>query len=94
MVLDKTSLVNRIRDFIGDRDDDEAISFLEDVNDSVNDFTKDNADDWKKKYEDNDASWRKRYRDRFFNNDNEDDDIDKDIEDNKPLTFDSLFKKE
>lgn len=66
----KTSeeLLESIRTRIGDQTDDETISFLEDVTDTMNDLNSkaSGQEDWKKKYEDNDAEWRKKYTDRFF----------------------------
>ena len=57
---------------LGDRTDDEAISFLEDCKDTISS----DGDDWKTKYEAEveaknklDADWRKKYTDRFFDDD-------------------------
>lgn len=54
-----------IKNIIGDRNDDETLAFLEDLNDTVNQ-DKNDGEDWKTKYEENDKSWRNRYRERFF----------------------------
>lgn len=54
-------LQKKITDFIGDRTDDEALSILEDVADTL----VDEPEDWHEKYNQLDADWRKRYRDRF-----------------------------
>ena len=93
MVLDKEKLINRIKEFVGENDDDNTISFLEDVNDSIDEFTKKPAEDWKKKYEENDANWRKKYKDRFFKQvDEDEEEFEEDKK--KPLTFEALFTKE
>ena len=63
------ALLSKIKERIGEDTSDEALRFIEDVTDTIDDYeskTKDNTD-WKKKYEDNDAEWRKKYKDRFFN---------------------------
>ena len=93
MVLDKEKFLTRVREYIGESTDDNAISFLEDVNDSVEAFTANDGVDWKSKYEQNDAEWRTRYINRF--NNPEDKPIDNSVPDDEPdpkkYTFDSLF---
>lgn len=54
-------LRDKITGFISDRTDDEALSILEDVADTLTD----EPEDWHEKYNQLDADWRKRYRDRF-----------------------------
>lgn len=56
-------LISKVFKYIGDKNDDESISLLEDITDTLDG----DGEDWKKKYEENDASWRKRYRERFEN---------------------------
>ena len=54
---------------VGDSTDDETISFLEDVSDTLTDLEKranGDGEDWKTKYEENDKNWRERYTNRFF----------------------------
>lgn len=69
-ILSKEELQTKLKDFIGDRTDDDAIQFIEDVNDTYDDIvSKSDGEDWKTKYEENDANWRKKYRDRFFSSD-------------------------
>ena len=101
-ILTKEDLLNKIKERIGDDTSDEAISFIEDATDTINDFeTKAQGDgvDWKQKYNENDAEWRKRYRDRFFDPDSTDKDNPlnqhkDENEDNSPKTFDELFTNE
>ena len=67
--LSKDQFLAKIKDIIGENTSDEALKFIEDATDTIDDYetrTKDSTE-WKKKYEDNDAEWRKKYRDRFFN---------------------------
>ena len=93
MVLDKQKFLERVQNYIGENTDDDAISFLEDVNDSVEAFTANEGLDWKAKYEQNDAEWRARYINRFKNPSDNSDDIGDDNNDPPPkqYTFDSLF---
>lgn len=55
--------IERIRNLIGERTDDDALALLEIINDPSE------QDDWEKRYNDLDESWRKRYRDTFENRD-------------------------
>ena len=67
-IISKEELINKVNALIGDRDDDESISLIEDITDSINDYeTKLNeSGDWKSKYKENDKEWRKRYKERFM----------------------------
>ena len=91
-------LMESVRARLGDDQSDEAIALLEDISDTYSDMQSrtSGTEDWKKKYEENDAEWRQKYRDRFFKKSNDDDDDDDDNDSgkqNKPLTFDELFKE-
>ena len=91
-------LMESVRARLGDDQSDEAIALLEDISDTYGDMQSrtSGTEDWKKKYEENDAEWRQKYRDRFFKKSNDDDDDDDDNDSgkqNKPLTFDELFKE-
>lgn len=108
MKRNKSEMIDLAKKILGERTDDDAISFLEDVSDSFTDTT----DEWEKKYnamkkekEDLDASWRKRYTDRFHgNSDSDEHDSDNDHEDNDngsedngtntKITINDLFKEE
>ena len=96
-VLTKEELQTKLKDFIGDRTDDDAIQFIEDVNDTYDDIvSKNDGEDWKTKYQENDAEWRKKYRDRFFSGDGkaqEPKEPENEPEDN-PKKIDDLFVKE
>ena len=100
-VLTREQMLERIKQRIGEDTSDEALTLIEDVSDTINDYetkTKDTTD-WEKKYKENDEQWRKKYKDRFFNapakdekDDSESDDDDEPKE-NK-LTYENLFKEE
>lgn len=63
-----------VRMIIGDRTDDDAIAFIEDFTDTMNDVQRkiDESGDWEKKYHENDEEWRNKYRERFFDGESPD----------------------
>ena len=86
--LTQTEFMTKLKTIIGDRTDDDAISFIEDCKDTITD----DKDDWKKKYDDAikekdelEKEWRKKYTDRFFASDSHTDD-DKDNHSNNKKT--------
>lgn len=70
-IITKEQMMEKIRARLGDATDDETISLIEDVNDTIDDYDTrlQQVGDWKSKYEKNDEEWRRRYRDRFFEGD-------------------------
>ena len=67
--LTKKEFMEKVNLIVGDRTDDEALSFIEDCKDT---FSSD-GDDWKAKYEaevqakeELDKTWRQKYKDAFF----------------------------
>lgn len=93
MVKNKDEIMAALKDFLGEDASESAISLVEDVTDTLNDYdnkTKDNTN-WEEKYRENDANWAKRYRDRFFNNAEEPDDEPEYEEREQPLTYENLF---
>lgn len=102
-VLSKEELMAQVKEMVGDRQDDGAIKFLEDVTDTVNSFQKPDGEDWKAKYEKNDAEWRQKYKERFFSPepipDAQGRTVDPSIEggdpgEGSPETYEDLFKEE
>lgn len=84
--LTQSEFMTKLKTFIGDRTDDEAISFIEDCKDTITD----DKDDWKKKYDDVvkekeelDKTWRQKYTDRFFSSDSHDNENNNNHEHNK-----------
>lgn len=70
--LTQSEFMSKLKTFIGDRTDDDAISFIEDCKDTITD----DKDDWKQKYDDVvkekeelDKTWRQKYTERFFSSD-------------------------
>lgn len=72
-ILSKEDFMNKIKAYIGDKDDDETLSFLEDAKDTISSLN----DDYKAKYETAvkekeqlDKDWRAKYKSRFFDDTN------------------------
>ena len=94
-ILTKEQLMESIKNRVGEDTSDEALAFIENVNDTIENMSSDKNTDWKAKYEENDAAWRQKYKDRFFNSSSEDKDDDfEEDEKNKPMTYEALFKEE
>ena len=96
-VLKKDEILNKIKGIIGDNTDDESISLIEDVTDTIGDYETRLSDttDWKQKYEENDNNWRTKYKERFFSGKSKEDEKEENEEnDDKPKTYsyDSLFE--
>lgn len=97
-VKTREEILGSFKTMLGENTDDETISFLEDVTDTLDDFEKRaNGDgtDWKTKYEENDANWRKKYTERFFSDEPESNPKleSKPEPDDTPRTFSDLFKE-
>ena len=56
-------LLKNFSDIVGENNEDNVISFIEDLTDTLNNIDTEN---WKEKFETNDAEWRKKYRERFL----------------------------
>ena len=68
-VLNRDEYFEKLNTFIGDRNDNESIQFMEDMSDTYEDLsTKADGDgvDWETKYKENDKMWKERYKKRFF----------------------------
>ena len=97
-VKTREEILESFKSRLGENPDDESISFLEDVTDTLDNFEKRaNGDgtDWKSKYEENDANWRKKYTERFFSDQPEPEPKSgtKPETDDTPRTFSDLFKE-
>ena len=97
-VKTREEILESFKTRLGENPDDESISFLEDVTDTLDDFekrAKGDGTDWKAKFEENDASWRKKYTERFFSGEPEPEPKPepKPEPDNTPRTFSDLFKE-
>lgn len=56
-------LLKNFSDIVGENNEDNVISFIEDLTDTLNNIDSEN---WREKFETNDAEWRKKYRERFL----------------------------
>lgn len=93
MIKPISELIEVVKTRIGDNPDDDSITFLEDITDTLTDYdnkTKDNTN-WKEKYDELDKSWKQKYIERFSDGVNED--LDEENEDDVavPEKFDELF---
>lgn len=97
-VRTKEEILELIGERIGEDTSDEAISMIEDITDTLDDYQArvEESGDWKSKYEENDAAWRARYKARFFGIAEEDPATDpEETEDAKEkTTFEELFDEE
>ena len=75
MVKKSEDIILKLKEILGDRNDDDVLSVYEDIQDSIS--TTDNtstyeerirqiSEDWKTKYNDLDDYWRTKYTSRFF----------------------------
>ena len=94
-VKTREEIITEVRDRFGEQTDDETITFIEDITDTLSDLetkAKGDGTDWKTKYEENDAEWRKRYTERFYSSDpGNDPETPKPDDTTKPKTFSELF---
>lgn len=97
-VVGKESIMTRLNKLIGDRTDDEVLSIVEDVSDTIDSasgngmITEEEAD---RRVAEKEAEWRKKYKERFFSG--EPDGEDKNSPENKdpevPEKYDDLFEE-
>lgn len=82
-------LMDSLKEILKDNTSDEALSFIEDMNDTLKENS---GEDWKARYEENDRQWREKYKARFFDGKKEDEVVvteDEEVE--KPLRYEDLF---
>lgn len=99
-VRTRDEILAAIRTRLGDDTSDDALTIIEDIDDTFKDYETRTGEDWKTKYEELDTQWRKRYRDRFFQKadngettaDDAKDDNEEDLkEESEVKDFDELF---
>ncbi|MCM1219521.1 MAG: hypothetical protein NC548_34000 [Lachnospiraceae bacterium] len=99
MVQNKEYIMDKLKGFIGDKNDDETLRIIENFNDTIDEWTKEKpVDDWEKKYHDLDAEWRQKYKDRFFNKETQEKAEEQEQKQSQPLLpqardFSELFEK-
>lgn len=91
--LSKDELIEKVRKYVGDRNDDETIEIIEDISDSIDSSA---ADEWKQKYEENDKMWRDKYISRFVkkSEDELDTPTEHEEEEKEYNSFEDLFEEE
>ena len=89
-VRTREEIINTINTIVGDDADDTAITLLEDLADTFDDYESRSNDqtNWKEKYETNDKAWRDKYRTRFGQGSN---DV-QEINEPKQYQYKDLFK--
>lgn len=91
MKLSKEELLEKVKAYVGDRTDDETISLIEDINDSVE--VVDDGENWEEKYKALDNEWREKYIARFSEpSEIKEDEIE--VEVHETNSFDDLFESE
>lgn len=82
-------LMGSLKEILKDNTSDEALSFIEDMNDTLKENS---GEDWKARYEENDRQWREKYKARFFDGKKEDEVVVTEQEEvEKPLRYEDLF---
>lgn len=91
--LSKDELIEKVKKYVGDRNDDETIEIIEDISDSIDSS---DADEWKQKFEENDKMWRDKYISRFLEQKEDELDTSTEHEDDEKvyLYFEDLFEEE
>lgn len=91
MKLSREELLEKVRAYVGDRTDDDSLSLIEDVNDTV---VESDHEDWKAMYDELDKTWREKYKARFFSGKKEEteEDSEEDSEEEKE-SYDDLFEE-
>lgn len=91
--LTKDELIKKVRNYVGDRTDDETIEIIEDISDSIDSS---DADEWRQKFEENDKMWRDKYISRFL--EKKEDELDTptehEEEEKEYNSFEDLFEEE
>ena len=73
-IRSKEDILSSIKEKFKDDTTDSTLSFIEDINDTINDLESKAKDEqnWKQKYDENDRQWREKYKERFFSGGSED----------------------
>lgn len=91
--LTRDELIEKVRNYVGDRTDDETIEIIEDISDSIDSS---DVDEWKQKFKENDKMWRDKYISRFL--EKKEDELDTptehEEEEKEYNSFEDLFEEE
>lgn len=101
MKLTREELLEKVKNYVGERNDDVSLELIEDISDSfVDTESAEDTEKIKTEYEakiaDLDSEWREKYKARFFSKDENEDDVeDEEEEEVKEKTdYSDLFEKE
>lgn len=91
MVKTKDEIMEELRAYIGDRADDQTISLVENISDTIDDYAA--HGDYDEKLMAVEAEWRHKYIDRFMNGGENKSDIETtgDEEKTEEITIDDLY---
>lgn len=87
-------IMETLRTRVGEDTSDDALSFIEDVQDTLNSLSNNDNENWKQKYEENDAQWRQKYRDRFFSKGDNEEYTNTKESNSENLSYENLFKED
>lgn len=91
-VKTREEILESVKEIFGDNTDDNTLTFLEDITDTITDLedkAKGDGTDWKAKYTENDEAWRKKYKERFYSNEPASKESEQEPE--PPKKFEDLF---
>lgn len=87
----RDEIMSQLQSFIGEETSDEALSFIQDVSDTLgSDNSAQRITELETQLQEQDIEWRKKYRDAFFNG-KPDESVDEPDEPSKPMRFEDLF---
>lgn len=101
MKLKKEELMEKVKNYVGDRTDDDSLEIIEDISDSFEESeSAEEVEKVKSEYEAKltnlESEWREKYKARFFskdeNEDNEEDEKEEEVE--EKTDYSDLFEKE
>ena len=89
-ILKKEDFLKRIKEYVGEDTSDDAISFVQDVTETINDYESRGED-----AAEVEKRWRKKYIDAFFTKEKgkEEEESEEEEEEEKKYTYDNLFKE-
>ena len=93
-VRTRDEILESVNEILGDNTDDNAITFLEDITDTITDLedkARGDGTDWKAKYTENDEAWRKKYKERFYSKEPDSKEPEPEPEPEPPKKFEDLF---
>lgn len=96
-ILNRDELSNRLKEMFGDQDDEQSLTFMEDLSDTLDEYERNSNAERVSQLEGELSDLRDKYRERFFTPRDEQEEPEpkpKDEEEPKKLTFESLFTQE